>query len=58
MQIGGDQTIAQPNPMSSLTVEVHFDSSGYGSQTLNIYAVVDPDNSIGEKHKDNNTVWQ
>jgi hypothetical protein len=57
VQIGSDQTIPQLNPMSSATVSVQFNTAGYGGQTLNIYAVIDPDNSIVEMHEDNNKAY-
>ena len=53
-QIGLDQNIPELKVQSSQTVTVQFDTTGYGGQTLDIYAVVDPDNKIAEVHDETN----
>lgn len=45
----------EPGP--SATVTQTFDTSGYGNQTLDIYAVVDPDSAIDEVHEENNKAY-
>jgi hypothetical protein len=65
VQIGSDQIIPQlgsvlavpPQVGPSAIVTQTFNTSGYGNQTLNIYAVVDPDNTIQEVHEDNNKAY-
>ncbi|MFQ5745284.1 MAG: CARDB domain-containing protein, partial [Acidobacteriota bacterium] len=57
VQIGSDQTISQLNPMDSATVSVQFDTAGYGGQSLEIYAVVDPEGEIEEMHEDYNKAY-
>lgn len=57
VQIDADQTVPQLKAMSSYTVEVHFDTAGFGGQPLNIYAVVDPDNAIDEMHEEYNSAY-
>ena len=53
-QIGSDQTIPELKVQSSQTETVQFDTTGYGGQTLNVYAVVDPDKQIEEMHDETN----
>ncbi|MFQ5343180.1 MAG: CARDB domain-containing protein, partial [Anaerolineae bacterium] len=57
VQIGSDQTISQLNPMDSATVSVQFDTAGYGGQSLEIYAVVDPEGEIEEMQEDYNKAY-
>lgn len=49
-RIGSEQTIPELLGRTSQTVTVTFDTSDYAGQTLDIYAVVDPDQAISEVH--------
>jgi hypothetical protein len=53
----GETTLATINPMSSTPASVKFDTSGHSGQTVDIYAVIDPNNTLQEMHKDNNKAY-
>ena len=58
---GGSQifetTISQLDPMSAKSVAFQFDTNGRGGQTIKLYAMLDPNNTIQEMHKDNNKAY-
>ena len=54
----GESTIATLQPLSYSPVSINFSTAGYADRDqLEIYAVIDPDNTIAEMYEDFNTAF-
>ena len=55
-QVIGNETV-DLSPMLSDEAVLHFDTTGYAGQTLDIFCVIDPKGTIQEVHEDNNKAY-